>query len=69
MPIRKQDKAKQLRKPQKGGSGSTSINKNALGTTWFAVVDGEVWRKMAKISSFNTDDAPVDKSVVGGIKS
>ena len=67
MPILKQDKPKQLQKPQKGGS--TSINKRALSTTWFAVVDGQDWRKIAKIGSFSTDDASVDKSVVGGLKS
>lgn len=67
MPILEQDKPKQLQKPQKGGS--TSINKRALNTTWFAVVAGQDWRKIAKISSFSTDDASMDKSLVGGLKS
>lgn len=67
MPILEQDKPKELWKPQKGGS--TSINKKALSTTWFAVVAGQDWREAAKISSFSTGDASMDKSLVGGLKS
>jgi len=67
LPILKQDKPKQLQKPQKGGS--RSINKRALSTTWFAIVDEQDWSKIAKIDFFSTDNASVDKSIVGGLKS